>query len=533
MASWSVEILGSDVWRPYLDNLLSHHPLPMARTAKTLISSLHNRHVPITPRLAVELVPLLVQPTSTEWVEGVWSTVLQRLSKALSPNQTGASKSAGLLLGAAPAHTLIRLVQPIILEACKRQGMGILFAEDPIPGGMAAGPYHAWSEKMHHEVARIAEDTTGLSTFWADRALALAHVSNLPSSQNQSHGLPRLHAPSLAVLLGLETHNSPVTSRSRHPKPLQSPQKHRESVRLKEGGVHGVKMSRRLQDMGEMLIAEFMHHPVVQADRLLNSGYLSYRREPRREQIRDVLVVGIMPHSAQTGPAAAFARICWLEFCARLAYILCRNNMNRSEFRWLEGDRAGGVRQSGILLKDLPQTHPGEQETPHQQWREAFFKTAARIPEFLDENAPFQYPPEDHLSQNSDPKTDEWWIRQVWTNQRDHRRWTLDENRQNRGGQAQGGLSQTSWSNTHVMVFQSANKKGLSAHGLHQKLRFKRRSGLSLTHTPQEIQSGWYLESHKAPARPLIQDQRTSVNGLASDLVQGWLDLVVKEIRHG
>jgi len=530
MKSWSVELIGQNQWRPYLENFLSKHSGSNVHGARTLISAMHNRHIAITPRLALELSDLLQNTNSRNRKPGVWTAVIRRLNECLASHERRESLS-GILLHASPTYTVIRLAQPLVEEACKRLGQGILFAEDNPSSSQKTTAYHAWSEALYREVEEMTRDQSPTwSTFWMDRALTLANYSHRPSQTQTNKNLPKVHGPSLNLLLNLNAPVAAARHKERHPKPLRSAQKHREAMRLKEGGVHGVKMSRKLQDMGEMLLSEFMRHPIIQADRLLNTGYLSYRREPRKERLRDVLIVGVMPHQARMGPMAQFTKACWFELCARLSYMLYKNNMMNSEFRWLEGDLSGGIRQASFLLKDLPQTGQVEGETPHQLWRTAFLKATGWSPAFLDHGGEFQPLPSSTLP-DLESETPMFWLQKVWAFQKDHQRW----NNHQPAIKNRDRLTQDAWSHTHLMVFQPTANQDITAAQLHRKLRFNERAGVSLTHIPDQTTSPeWRFQSLKSSPKPLFssEENQLSATAAAGRVVQSWLDLIVKEIRH-
>jgi hypothetical protein len=74
---------------------------------------------------------------------------------------------------------------------------------------------------------------------------------------------------------------------------------------------------------------------------LINNGYLALRRQAKREKLRDIMVVGLMPAEVQPGLSVDFIKACWLDFISRFGMMLVQNRRVRSEFRWLDYRNTG------------------------------------------------------------------------------------------------------------------------------------------------------------------------------------------------
>ncbi len=529
MHSWRVHLLGRDIWRPYLENILSKCPRGTSRTAKALISAMHNRHAPLTPQLAVELAQFIKNPLPGNKTTGAWAAVLERLNQALSNHGEPVPNRMGILLKANPTYSVIKLAQPIIEEACRRNGQGILFAEDNPETQIDLARYHAWCASLYKELEQMAREQK-MNTFWVDRALTLATFSHRPREAVHA-AMPQISAPSLSLFLGLETKGNEQRKSARHPKAMKAPQKHRETFGLKEGGLQGVRTSRRIQDMGEMLMSEFMHHPIIQADRFLNSGYLAYRREPKREKLRDALIVGIMPPSIKHGPSYWFAKACWFDFCAALGYMLVKNQMMQSEFRWLESPAYNRVRQHAFLLNDLPHSPAASTNIAHKNWRRVFMKGLGWMPSYLDQKGPESIlPGRDGPSLPGEETGDSHWLNSAWKLQNDDPRWSLHH----KTGSTSNRLTQNRFNTTHLMIFQPEETQApLKLSSIQKTPGFKSTWGFSITHMPETpISPQWTLESANPRPRPLFGTAPETLTETASGLTQAWMRLITKEIGH-
>jgi hypothetical protein len=275
-------------------------------------------------------------------------------------------------------------------------------------------------------------------------------------------------------------------------------------------------------------MSEFLNHPMVLADRLVNSGYLVHERRPRRAKLRDALVIGVMPHQVRATPHGAFAKACWADCMTRLARRLVTSRLQDSEFRWIEGDAAGRARRLSFPLAQVPPDVPAVR---HAEFRDAFMTLARWVPDYFETRAGFR-----PLGIDADSiATDEEWAIAAFHGNQDDRP----------GSDGRVELIDR-FSFVHVMVFQSpidesrgtaakaAERLGRLRAGL--RLGYRRRRQVSVTYvpgTPDRDPGTWHFGSDADPYRALTPRAPDDGAALARALQSSWLDRLTKDIWHG
>src|SRR5262249_41261470 len=161
----------------------------------------------------------------------------------------------------------------------------------------------------------------------------------------------------------------------------------RPSPGQQEGRIEGLRHSRGEAHFGSIVLSEFLNHPVVLVDRLLNSGYLVHERRPRREKLRDVLVVGVMPHDVRGTVQGSLAKACWLDCMSRLGRVLSGARLGDSEVPWIAGDGSGRARCCAFPLGNLPPDAAGAGD---QSFRSAFMTLLRWLPGYFDTRTGFR-----------------------------------------------------------------------------------------------------------------------------------------------
>ncbi|MCP4214606.1 MAG: hypothetical protein GY765_08110 [bacterium] len=380
----------------------------------------------ITIDLASQLAVLIKDPLASAQAEAPWLHVLTRLAEELETDSdqrrlTG-RRGFGLLLSTVPTYSVLRLAMPIIEEACRRIGQCYLFCPDPEPksgraeargkapsgkesprgttasaeGAVNFKEYKSYEMLLSKEIERMAEERKeGMRIFWKERALTIAHYSRRADiSERSRSGLPETDPIAAALMLRLRPKVAALKPLARTPKPATSPLKHRESLKKKEGGFSGIRITRRAEDMEDILISEFLNPPILLADRLINSGYLALRRKPRHEKLRDLLLVALMPGEVQPRLNVDFIKACWFDFVTRLGLLLGRHKLLGSRFRWVEGDALGRNRGCTFNLDDLPLPEVPTGEHPTPAFRRGFLASLGWLPSFLDTRSKYGALPE-------------------------------------------------------------------------------------------------------------------------------------------
>jgi hypothetical protein len=549
--TFEIKLVAPKIWKPILDSAFDGLSPELARKARAILTTLHNRHIGITPKLAAGLAPLIAGPYGFRWSSGmgeVWDHVIRRLQDETS----GRQQTFGVLLSALPLYSILRLAMPMVEEACRRIGLCCLFCADNIESDVTMDDYNRYSRELEEEIKRMAD--TGedyIKLYWTDRAITLAAYSSRASLREGAEGsLPETGPPALGLLLRLKTRISRARPLPFHASPMTQPLRHREVRRIKEGGFSGVYITRRQEDMGDILLSEFVNPPLVLADRLINNGFLALRRQARREKLRDFLVVGLMPAEVRPELSVDFIKACWLDFISRFGMMLIRNQRVRSEFRWLEGDRFGGVRSCHFLLQDTP---PGFTGIPVEgDWRPMFrreFLTALGwLPQYLDTRGKFEAVCKQVTGNNLESA--QQWAFAAWHAQKENPLWKSYEPDKPHGGPEGKSLDSEGFAFVHLMLFLPAGKRregGISISGAARLGALY--SGFGIGNTPgRSIGVTWVPERITASREWAFdcRDKRDSLlfphlepgenadgHYIAGGLVQAWRDYLLKELRNG
>jgi hypothetical protein len=518
---------------------------------------MHNRHIGITPQLAVELAPLIIDAYASRQGRSAWHDVLKRLQQETSDPLF----SFGVMLSTIPAYSVIRLAMPILEVACQRIHSCLLFCQDNIENDVTIETYNKYSRDLENEIklmARNKEDS--LQLFWADRALTLAALSrrgNFPGTH--ASGLPETDPLALGLLLRLNPQLSQTPPLSSHSRQLTDPLKHREASRLKEGGFSGIQVTRRPEDMEDILLSEFVNPPVVLADRLVNNGFLSLRRQTRREQLRDVLITGMMPLELKPKLGADFIKACWFDFIRRFGYMLAQSGRKRSEFRWLEGNQAGQVRSCYFLLQDLPDLAGPLKGHYDSSFRREFLMALGWLPQYLDTRYRFQPVPQYTARPGHQPTKEEKevkpglefakrWAFSVWRSQEENLQWMIHEpDKPNPIGSREKRLNVDGFAAVHLMLFLPAEirerGKGASAAArlgsLYSGFGLGNIPGrnVSITWVPKQItiSKEWAFDCRgKGESQTFFREKpagKSSSHLIAGRLEEVWRNQLIKELR--
>ncbi len=166
-----IDLIGRQHWQPLLDRALAADPgraaeqqQLLAQTTSTLITALHDRHVGITPDLAVGLARLLVLPGAQDQAAAPWRAVLDRLRRELRRNipddratQRQNEQRDGFVLRDAPTYTIMRLALPLVGWACQLIGRSVLGCADDLADGVTPADYSSYAARLAGQIAELAE----------------------------------------------------------------------------------------------------------------------------------------------------------------------------------------------------------------------------------------------------------------------------------------------------------------------------------------------------------------------------------------
>jgi hypothetical protein len=531
-----------------------------AALARAILTTLQNRHIGITPRLSAELARLVKEPQSYKQSPGCWGPVMTRLLEECSEGV----RSAGVMLNATPLYSVIRLAAPVVEEACNRLGLCFLFCRDEVDNDATLEEYRQYESLLENEIRRMAQNKRDyFRTFWKDRALTLASYSRrAPIKGRSGLRLAEVEPSALSLLLRLNPVLPAAKALPLHPKTMVDPMKHREIRRMREGGFSGIHVSRRMEDMGDILLSEFLNPPAVLADRLINNGYLALRRQTKREQLRDVLIVGMLPSGVQPQPSSDFIKACWFDFIARFAFMLYRSRLMRSEFRWLQGDNFGRVRSCNFILKELPDLDIPVEGDLTPEFRREFLLALGWLPRYLDTRGRYEKVPlfsaaSQQLEVTGEHGTgpERQWAYSAWRAQRENSMWSLFEPEDSltaSPGKGEKRLDIGGYAFVHVMLFLPAEKRhdrgtspaarlgplysglGLGSPGSagngHQY-------GASITWVPERLAASdrWAFDCRGKRRSNLFSQQETSLSShsIAGRLEEAWRQQLLKELQNG
>jgi hypothetical protein len=521
-----VRLVPPSVWMPevarYAEPGTASDPwTDPARLAHATLWVLQDAHVGITPRLANQLGRLFARTGPSE--PGVWPRLFRQLQERLPRTER-----SGLVAGNAPVYVVQQVVTPILREACAELGYTCLLCQDDTDGAVTADEYATYGASLERITSRIATQLVDGPLFAAEHGNIVAALSE-PSPHFRSRAVvPEIDRDSLAVLLGLDAEvDFPERASHSTPTPSYMP-KRRPAAEGPGGRVEGLRQGRGESQLGSIVMSEFLSHPIVLADRLVNSGYLVHERRPRRAKLRDALVIGVMPHQVRATPHGAFAKACWADCMTRLARRLVTSRLQDSEFRWIEGDAAGRARRLSFPLAQVPPDVPAVR---HAEFRDAFMTLARWVPDYFETRAGFR-----PLGIDADSiATDEEWAIAAFHGNQDDRP----------GSDGRVELIDR-FSFVHVMVFQSpideprgtaakaAERLGRLRAGL--RLGYRRRRQVSVTYvpgTPDRDPGTWHFGSDADPYRALTPRAPEDGAALARALQSSWLDRLTKDIWHG
>lgn len=526
-----VALVAPAVWHPACERAFQSLSAKERRLAEAMLTTLHNRHVGITPQLVAELVPALLDAVRKP--SGAWEVVFTRLVEALTvvddaPNNR--IRGVGLLFGATALYSIVRVVQPLIEEACRQLNACYLFAGDSVDATVDAHAYRSYSGKLRRKLRDIAL-SDDMVTFWRERAATLSSLSRY----HQDATLPAVDPLEAGLLLRLHPDLPPLDRPNAPPQRSPVMLRHQRSQNSREEGIEGIRMTRSIEDIHHMRFSEYINPKAVFADRLVNTGYLASQRQSLREKLRDVLIVGLLAPGITSEISTNVVRACWFETMMQLSFMLRRHKLLHSEFRWVEADPFDRMRTASFLLDDMPQFKDTFERAPSRAYRQEFLTALHWLPHFLDQQGDFKrlstYTPDADPLENA-----HHWVNAAWLAQRDHVAW-----------QGLTPLPSNTITNTFdefafvcLMVFFPAEVYDPTQPDL---LRLQNRLGLNyqtgrsvmITWIPPQPQDTdhWHIASQGTRRADLFAGTRAAtLPAVTGQVVQTWLNELKREIWH-
>lgn len=449
--------------------------------AQSILTLCHERGVGITPYLAGGAA-LLMNLDGEHDLVPPWRAVNDRLQNAFETlriaEKLGGPKSTPefretLWSKAVPLpFFLFRLVIPLILEACHQLEPPESWIMSNTKRGGSAKDYDCYTKKLYAAVEAFAvnpedripqkqsnrgrcqqcrrensamcdklfnsllKQQTGLTdVFWVDRLLALMGISPHSIRSTSKHASYTFLADT-SVFSRLEpTIGEGEEQQWSH---LELPRLERETNKLlKDPGFDGVKKTRRIEDLPHILKSEFIFPEellkIHLVDRLFNTGFMALKPPEPPLQLRDVLIVGLVPPEVSKQPSIGFLKTCWFDFLMRMGQLLYKSDLPNSEFRWIEGDTFERVRPESMLVYNLPRYLDHLSLTEISQQRCQLAVAMRWWPSYFDRHAEFATLP--HLSKATLKDIDKEariiaaksWLGNAWKTQRELSDWSKPE----------------------------------------------------------------------------------------------------------
>lgn len=514
-----VALVAPSIWQTAAEQLCLRFAANEGNALVNGLNTAHNRHVGLPVGLAADLVAMLFnRPVNAD---NPWLLVKQRLQREVQGD--GRHGSFPILLMAHRGFVVMRLALPLVAGACQQLGLSLLHHQDETMGEVDQQAYTQYEADVRQQVARLADsDDEEWTRFFQQRAITLAGLARKDAAATSA----LLPTPDPMAYRLWQELNLDATLPRHKASPTQQmnlASQHREVRKRREGGINGVYLTRRPEDLDHILISEFLNHRAVLAERLVNGGFLAYRRHPRREKLRHALVTAMIPPGLDLAdPKLAFLKVCWLHAMGRFAWLLHRAKLAASEFRLIEGNSVQQVHVRAAVLADMPDARNTEAEHMSADFLQTFATALGWTPHLFETRPRFK-----NLDRHADREA---WLAQVWREQADHPAWSR------KSGKQAGRWNLSDYSYVHVALLLPQRLKSAEAYrpaALTRALGFARHGNAfaSCLWVPDDWFEPWHFESNGQVVELSFQDQGR--DQMASMLVQRWLGQWIGEMSRG
>jgi hypothetical protein len=314
----------------------------------------------------------------------------------------------------------------------------------------------------------------------------------------------------------------------------------------REGGINGIEIITSLDGVSAMLQSELAFPDTMLLDKLANSGYMVYERNPKKQEQKDVLIVGVMPPNIGGDNTRAWLKGCWFETMARLSSILIRANLSKSDFTWIHSGPSGKPKFCDFPVRQFAEGEYVKDEFT-RAYRGRFLTGLNWLPNFLEEGA------SRHVSLENRPKNEadvdghdpdihqdarSKWAGDVW-------RGYIDE-RVRSDVEAEAAEEWTSqYRHIHIMLFLPASDKSDGETHASYKKRYLHLFNLSTQHNrhvsivwvPDTMQTigdlSWCFSDRPRHLKTRIANTRHDEQMISDWLVTVWLKNLKREIWNG
>lgn len=320
--------------------------------ARNVFEVLHDRHVPVTPRLATALARM--NTLKAPAFEECWGRAFDLASAevGLGPQQMGYQASWRYIY---PVFVQA-IVEPLVRNAVSSTGqVNLAVAAGVTVGG--SPPSRKDYAVLEREVDRALSEREIMGrSFWIEAGITLlgAYRKQLGAYRGIIGGGRHLpHDPDVRLaqlVYGVEPRfdeNGDLFHRAQISRARSN--QIRAGHRPREGGVEGVLHTRRFRDIADALISAFLLPKRVRLIRLLEEGFLIADRPPYRRPARDLLSATIHDSSMADLEAGLLVKAAWIDATTRLRPLLAQLQMLKSELGCGEVSQCG-LRSAAISM---------------------------------------------------------------------------------------------------------------------------------------------------------------------------------------
>jgi len=328
----------------------------IAARAERLVNVLHDRHVPLTPGLAIALAQL--EQSESPATSPIWGAAFECAADAVG--MAGRFGRNRFWARAASDFTQV-IAEPLLRRAAqdigqvRLIGMGEFPAQPKRSAATRCAEFTSYCDEVEQRLAQLMADPTLMGRpFWTEAAVQLYAIAarkpraRIATKQATITPFPFDLDPTLcASVFQIEPvfENKAALNRQM-PKPNIRSHRERMGIRPKEGGVNGILHSHRLEDISDALASEFAYPPDLMMLRLLDEGFLIKNRPPLRKPVRDLLMLTTAESNAQERPALLI-KAAWADAALRLRIILNQLDLRSSDLGWCDfhshGPRASAL----------------------------------------------------------------------------------------------------------------------------------------------------------------------------------------------
>jgi hypothetical protein len=313
---------------------------PETGPAAACLERLHDAHIGATPRIARDLVRFREGA-------GLWLPAATRLSTTQSSGNTSLHYERHIWRHAPLFALLTCLAVPVVRAACTAQGQSIVIGDRSLSRDgerIGRNNYAQYADRLEETVHTLlaTEEAMG-RPFWQ---AAGHHIMNalmrgtgfeaLAGEGGGAIATGDLDEALLSFLIEADPDFSGISRRQFSKRMKGTRATHdRTGIKPKEGGVVGVRASRSIEDIPDMLNSEFLTPGILLTEKLITGPFLVRHRPPARRPKRHVLLIGACADPVDQD-GMRLAKAAWLQAAFRLSEWLSDQGMENSEIRWIE-----------------------------------------------------------------------------------------------------------------------------------------------------------------------------------------------------